>query len=55
MQRAVRSLIIVLAAPSFKDDLRFEQAAEQLPVEALAAQLAFGSSRCGRFPTGYPA
>jgi len=31
--------IVILVAPAFKDDLRFEQAAEEFPVEALVAQL----------------
>ncbi len=35
----MRSLIIVFGAPLLKDDLRFEQAAEEFAVEALAAQL----------------
>jgi hypothetical protein len=29
--------IVILVSPSFKDDLRFQQAAEQLPIQALVA------------------
>src|SRR5438552_18735577 len=35
----MRSLIVILIAPLLKDDLRFEQTAEEFAVKALVAQL----------------
>ena len=38
-QHAVGTLVIVLGAPRLKDDLRFEQALKEFPVQTLATQL----------------
>jgi hypothetical protein len=35
----MRAKMVILVAPSFKDDPRFEQAAEEFPVQALVPQL----------------
>jgi len=38
-QRAVRSVLVILASPLLNDNLRFQQACEDFPVEQLVAQL----------------
>jgi hypothetical protein len=38
-ERAVRALIVILISPLLKDDLRFQETAEEFPVQALVAQL----------------